>query len=242
MKARISVVSVLSVVLGLVGENALAQVDVTTGRIVGTVVDADGQPLPGATIAAKSKATGLTLTGLTDVRGTYRIVSMPVGTYSVLASLSGFGSQSEPSVVITLGSAPTVDFKLQLAPRSEAITIIGEVRAIETTRTASQTTVDNNAIRSLPINGRNFTDFVLLAPNSQRDPSTGTSSSPVSAASTRASRSTASTTTTRSSAVPRETAPPKAGPRSRCRRSPSANCRSSRTAPRWSSGAPAAAS
>ena len=170
MKARISVVSVLSVVLGLVGENALAQVDVTTGRIVGTVVDADGQPLPGATIAAKSKATGLTLTGLTDARGTYRIVSMPVGTYSVTASLPGFGSRSEPGVVITLGSAPTVDFKLHLAPRSAAITITDEVRAVETTQTASQTTVDNNAIRSLPINGRNFTDFVLLAPNSQKDP------------------------------------------------------------------------
>ncbi len=170
MKARISVVSVLSVVLGLIGENSFAQVDVTTGRIAGTVVDADGQPLPGATIAATSKATGLTLTGLTDTRGTYRIVSMPVGTYSVMASLSGFGSQSEPSVVITLGSAPTVDFKLRLAPRSADITITGEVSPIETTQTASQTTIDNNAIRSLPINGRNFTAFVLLAPNAQKDP------------------------------------------------------------------------
>ncbi|HYT31748.1 MAG TPA: TonB-dependent receptor, partial [Thermoanaerobaculia bacterium] len=173
MKARISAVSVLSVVLVLVGGNALAQVDVTTGRIVGTVVDADGRALPGVTIDAKSKTTGLTLTGFTDARGTYRIVSVPVGTYSVTASLPGFGGQSEPSVVITLGSAPTADFKLHLAPRSEAITITGEVPAIETTQTASQTTIDNNAIRSLPINGRNFTDFVLLAPNSQKDPVRG---------------------------------------------------------------------
>jgi Carboxypeptidase regulatory-like domain/TonB dependent receptor len=173
MTVRISVVSVLSVVLGLVGRSALAQVDVTTGRIVGTVVDADGQPLPGATIAAKSKATGLTLTGFTNTRGTYRIVSMPVGTYSVTASLSGFGSRSEPNVVITLGSAPTVDFKLDLAPRSAAITITDEVRTVETTQTASHTTVDNNAIRSLPINGRNFTDLVLLAPNAQKDPVKG---------------------------------------------------------------------
>jgi hypothetical protein len=173
MKARFSVVSVLSVVLGLVAGNALAQVDVTTGRIVGTVVDADGQPLAGATIDVKSKATGLTLTGLTDARGTYRIVSVPVGTFSVTASLPGFGGQSKPNVVITLGSAPTVDFNLHLASRSEAITITGEVHAIETTQTASQTTVDNNAIRSLPINGRNFTDFALLAPNTQREPSHG---------------------------------------------------------------------
>ena len=170
MNVRISLVSVLGVVLGLVGETARAQVDVTTGRIAGTIVDADGQPLPGATIAAKNKATGLTLTGLTDARGTYRIVSIPVGTYSVTASLSGFGSRNEPSVVITLGSAPTVDFKLDLVPRSATVAITGEVPAIETTQTVSQTTVDNNAIRSLPNNGRNFTDFVLLAPSAQKDP------------------------------------------------------------------------
>ena len=72
--------------------------------------------------------------------------------------------------MITLGSARTVDFKLDLAPRSAAVTITGEVPAIETTQTVSQTTVDNNAIRSLPNNGRNFTDFVLLAPNAQKDP------------------------------------------------------------------------
>ena len=173
MNARISIFSVLGVVLGLVGETALAQVDVTTGRIAGTVVDADGQPLPGATIAAKSRTTGLTLTGLADTRGTYRIVSMPVGAYSVTASFSGIASRSETSVVITLGSAPTVDFKLDLVPRSAAVAISGEVPAIETTQTVSQTTVDNNAIRSLPNNGRNFTDFALLAPNAQKDPVKG---------------------------------------------------------------------
>jgi hypothetical protein len=151
----------------------LAQVDVTTGRISGLVSEESGAPLPGATVEAKSKDTGLTLVAVSDSRGIYRIVSVPVGTYAVTATLQGFAKETEPRVVITLGSAPTVDFKLRLATKAESVTVTAEVPAVETTQTASQTTIDNNAIRSLPINGRNFTDFVLLAPNSQRETQRG---------------------------------------------------------------------
>ena len=152
---------------------ALAQVDVTTGRISGIVADETGVALPGASVEAKNKDTGLTLVAVSDGRGVYRIVSVPVGTYAVTASLQGFGKQSDAHVVITLGSAPTVDFKLRLATKAESMTVTATEATIETTQTASQTTIDNNAIKSLPINGRNFTDFVLLAPNAQRETQRG---------------------------------------------------------------------
>ncbi len=151
----------------------LAQVDVTTGRISGQVLDDTGAPLPGASVEARNKDTGLALVAVSDSRGVYRIVSVPVGTYAVTATLQGFGKQSDSRVVITLGSAPTVDFKLRLSSKAEAVTVTATEATIETTQTASQTTIDNNAIKSLPINGRNFTDFVLLAPNAQRETSRG---------------------------------------------------------------------
>ncbi len=100
-------------------------------------------------------------------------MSVPLGTYAVTATLQGLGKQSDSRVVITLGSAPTVDFKLRLSSKAEAVTVTATEATIETTQTASQTTIDNNAIKSLPINGRNFTDFVLLAPNAQRETSRG---------------------------------------------------------------------
>jgi Carboxypeptidase regulatory-like domain len=151
----------------------LAQVDVTTGRISGQVVDETGAALPGASVEAKNKDTGLALVAVSDSRGVYRIVSVPVGTYAVTASLQGFGKQTDARVVITLGSAPTVDFKLRLSSKAESVTVTATEAVIETTQTSSQTTIDNNAIRSLPINGRNFTDFVLLAPNAQRETQRG---------------------------------------------------------------------
>ncbi len=151
----------------------LAQVDVTTGRISGQVVDESGAPLPGTSVEARNKETGHVMVAVSDSRGVYRIVSVPVGSYSVTATLQGFGKQSDAHVVITLGSAPTVDFKLRLATKAESVTVTATEATIETTQTASQTTIDNNTIKSLPINGRNFTDFVLLAPNAQRETSRG---------------------------------------------------------------------
>lgn len=152
---------------------AMAQTDVTTGRIAGQVLDDSGQALPGVSVEAKSKGTGLTLSQVTDTRGLYRILNVPVGTYDVKAQLSGFQPQTRGSVTVTLGGAVTADFKLNLASVSEAVTVTAEVPTIETTQTASQATVDNNAIKALPINGRNFTDFVYLTPNAVKSDSRG---------------------------------------------------------------------
>ena len=149
-----------------------AQTDVTTGRIAGVVTDESGGPLPGATIEAKNTATGLTLVQVTDGRGLYRILNVPGGTYDITASIARF-EKKKKTAVVTLGSAPTVDFALRLSAVAQEVTVTGEVPAVETTQTATQTTVDANAIASLPSNGRNFTNFVLLAPNTQIDTQRG---------------------------------------------------------------------
>ncbi|MDL1952164.1 hypothetical protein FBQ97_20475, partial [Acidobacteria bacterium ACD] len=148
---------------------AVAQTDVTTGRIVGQVTDNEGQPLPGVSVEAKNTGTGLTLVQVTDARGLYRIVNVPVGSYAVSANLSGFQKSTRTGITVNLASAITVDLKLQLSSVSEALTVTAEAPVIETTQTASQAIVDNSAIQSLPVSGRNFYDFVLLTPNAQRD-------------------------------------------------------------------------
>lgn len=149
---------------------AAAQTDITTGRFVGQIVDQDGQALPGVTVEARNKGTGLALTAVTDARGTYHIINVPVGTYDVTANLSGFQKQSRTGITVNLSSAITVDFKLGLATLAEAVTVTADAPVVETTQTASQVVVDNAAIQTLPITGRNFTDLVLTTPNAQRDP------------------------------------------------------------------------
>lgn len=176
MKTRRIIIGALGLALFaalLAAVPAAAQTDITTGRFVGQVVDHDGQPLPGASVEAKNKGTGLALTAVTDARGTYRIVNAPVGAYDVTANLSGFQKRTRGPITITIGSALTVDFTLTLAGVTETVTVAAEAPVIETTQTATQNTVENAAIQALPVSGRNFTDFVLLTPGAQRETQRG---------------------------------------------------------------------
>jgi hypothetical protein len=162
----------LAAALFLIALPAVAQTDVTTGRIAGVVTGEDGAPLPGVTVEAKSRATGLTLVQVSDAKGLFRILNMPSGAWDVTASLSGFQKVTR-GITITIGSAPTVDFVLRLAGVSKEVTVTGSLPDIETTRTSFETTISPEAIKTLPLNGRNFTNFALLAPNVQVDTQRG---------------------------------------------------------------------
>lgn len=169
---RLVAAGLLLAALALAPSPAAGQTDVTTGRIVGRIADQEGQPLAGATVEARNAATGLVLTGQADARGLYRLVNVPVGDWSVSATLQGFAKRTRSGVAVNVGSAVTVDFRLALGAAAEA-TVTAEAPAVETTQTATQAVVDAAAIQSLPIAGRNFTDFVLLTPNSQRETQRG---------------------------------------------------------------------
>ena len=154
------------IVLGLAG-SALAQTDVTTARIAGVVKEASGSPLPGVTVEAKNQETGFTATAVSDKDGAYRLLNLTTGKYTLSASLSGFNTVSRPNIEVRLGTAPTVNFNMQLASVSETITVTSRTPVIEVTNTQASTTIDTEQLKSLPINGRNFTNLVLLTPETR---------------------------------------------------------------------------
>ncbi len=147
----------------------LAQTDVTTGRITGTVQDADGGALPGATVEAKNIETGLTATATTRNDGFYQIINLPVGRYTMTASLSGFRSATRPEVRLDLGSVRTVDFRLSLANVSESVVVSSRAPAVEITNTAVQSTMQTEQLKNLPVNGRNFQQLVNLLPETKTE-------------------------------------------------------------------------
>jgi hypothetical protein len=163
-------IAVLTLVAAL---PAIAQTDVTTSRISGTVSDAEGAPLPGVTIEANNQETGLTLTSVTDERGFYRLLNLPTGSYTVNAGLEGFTTATRPDVRLLLGSTPTVNFTLQLSTVTETITVTSEVPVIEATNTSIGTTITNEQIENIPVNGRDFKSLVLLTPQTRTDTERG---------------------------------------------------------------------
>ncbi len=158
-----TVVLSVALVVGSAGV-ALAQTDVTTTRITGTVKDADGGALPGATVEAKSQDTGFTLTAVTDARGFYRILNVPTGTYTVTVSTTGFATEKHPDVRLVLSSPATVDFTMKVAAAAENITVTSAVPLVEVTNTAASTTIQTEQIHQLPVPGRDFKLLILAMP------------------------------------------------------------------------------
>ena len=155
------------------GTAAFAQTDVTTSRLSGTVVDADGGALPGVTVEGRNQETGLVVLDVTDERGFYRLLNLPTGLYTVTATLEGFNPSTQPDVRLLLGSAPTVNFTLQLGSIADEITVTSEVPLIEVTNTSVGTTIQNELIEQLPVSGRDFKQLVLLNPESRFDSERG---------------------------------------------------------------------
>ncbi len=159
--------------LALTSPAAFAQSQATTGDIEGRVVDPQGAVVPGATVTATNKATGLERTATADGEGSYRVILLPPGPYTVRASAQNFAGAQSADVVVTVGSRTPLDLTLAVGGASETLTVTGEAPVVETTRTSVATTINQVAIENLPINGRNFQDFATLSPAVVRDPRGG---------------------------------------------------------------------
>jgi hypothetical protein len=153
----------------LLGTTAFTQV-LDRGEITGTAKDETGAALPGVTITVTHLETGLTRVVVTNASGQYRAPLLPVGPYRIEAALAGFATLTREGVVVTVGSAPVIDLTLPLASVTEAITVTAETPIVETSQGVTSTTLNQEAIATLPINGRDFRDFALLSPGVQQTP------------------------------------------------------------------------
>jgi hypothetical protein len=154
----------LAVVFAPVAE---AQTQATGGTVQGVVTDPDGNTLPGVTVTVTNNETGRVRTTVSSATGTYRVPLLASGQYTVKIELTGFQAMERNDVVITVGSALDVDMQMGLASVQEVLIVTGQAPLIETSKTQVSTTIDETAIDSLPILGRNFTDFALLTPGAQ---------------------------------------------------------------------------
>src|SRR5205807_2417918 len=94
-----------------------------TGRIAGTVTDPSGGAIPGAAVTVTNTAQGIQTRTVTGPKGDYSLPSLPVGTYDVLFEANGFRSEKRTSLVIDANAAIEQNMTLQLAQRSEEVTV-----------------------------------------------------------------------------------------------------------------------
>jgi len=142
-----------------------------TGSIAGTVKDASGAVLPGATITVSGPALQREkATAVSASDGTYRVPLLPPGVYVVGVELSGFKPISRQNLDVALNRQTTVDLTLGLASVNEEVSVTGSSPVVETTRSDITNRVTTRTIDALPLNGRNFTDLVALVPGARPVP------------------------------------------------------------------------
>ncbi len=135
-----------------------------TATILGTVMDPSGAAIGGAMVQVKNTGTSITQTAISDEQGRYRFPDLAIGDYEVQASQPGFQTVVRKNVSLTVGASPVVDFKLPLGQAAETVTVAAEVSQVETQSTGFGALVESKQITELPLNGRNFTQLLTLAP------------------------------------------------------------------------------
>jgi hypothetical protein len=155
--------SLLFFVFGLIlAASAIAQV--TTGTIIGTVLDASGSAVPGATIHIKNIDKGTSVQYETDPSGYYRAPFLIPGTYEVSAEKSGFRTGVRTGLVLQVDQQAKIDFQLSLGQVTETVDVTAAAPLVESESSTLGQVIDEQSVQTLPLNGRNFAQLVWLAP------------------------------------------------------------------------------
>ncbi len=162
-KSRRIVAAILfmPVVLFFADPNLRAQ---ATGRIGGTVTDQSGAVVPDAMVRCKNLDTGVEREGRTNAAGLFEFPNLPIGHYQLEISGPGFQSQRTDRIELLTGATLDLPVSLKVGDAVQAVTVTAEAPVVESTSSSVQTSVNQTAIRDLPLNGRNPLQLTALTP------------------------------------------------------------------------------
>lgn len=144
---------------------AYAQATAGLGSISGTVRDASGAVIPGATVVVSNDSKGIKRNITTTDAGVFAAPALtPSGGYAVTVTKTGFTTYEVKDFDLLVGQ--NIDFKvtLQVGTSTTKVDVTAEAPLVEDTKTGVTSTVNKDQIDQLPINGRRVDSFVLLTP------------------------------------------------------------------------------
>ena len=130
----------------------------------GTITDASGARISGASVDLKSAATGLHRTTRSNGSGLYEITPLPVGVYSISISHPGFRPVTVENLELLYGETRTFDARLQVGANTESIEVAATAEALNRTNAEVAGVIESEQIKEIPVSGRNWASLMLLAP------------------------------------------------------------------------------
>ncbi|HEV2289209.1 MAG TPA: TonB-dependent receptor [Candidatus Acidoferrales bacterium] len=140
----------------------------TLGSINGTVTDTSGAVVGKAQVQAKNVDTGLTVSANTQNDGSYNIVDLPIGTYTVTISKQGFKTEVHSNILVRGNLASTVNVTLQAGEVTTTITV-SATPLMNQTDTTNGYTLGPEVIQTIPLGTGSFTQLAILAPGVNAD-------------------------------------------------------------------------
>src|SRR5467141_3767632 len=134
------------------------------GAINGTVSDPSGAMVAGASVRTTNVATGVTLTTTTTSDGQFAFQDIPLGTYKIVVTASGFSSVTTDNVSVTAGAVYTLPVKLKVGETSTSVEVSAAALSIDTTTATQDNILPTQAVQDVPMNGRDFTQFAAVQP------------------------------------------------------------------------------
>ena len=136
----------------------------TNAVLNGTVTDSSGASIPGAQVSAVSVETGAAHSAVASSEGTYTLTALPPGTYNVTIQKDGFTTNVQSNLVLTVGEAATLKAVLTVGSTSETVSVSASGNVINSSTAELSEVVNERSVKELPLNGRDPSSLVLLAP------------------------------------------------------------------------------
>src|SRR6266498_1695079 len=179
MKVTLRLFCFVLFVFMMVGQFGFAQ-GVATGDLHVAVKDPKGAAVNNATVTVRNQARAFERATNTNVDGEYRLLALPPGTYTVHIEAPGFAKVEARDQIVNIGQMRELPISLSVAGAQETITVSSEAELVETQRSSSTDTINEQRIESLPINGRNYINFAMTDSRLARDTAPSIGAAPTS--------------------------------------------------------------
>jgi hypothetical protein len=134
------------------------------GAINGTVTDPSGGVVPNAAVKATEIATDIDHNTVTTSEGQFAFQDIPLGFYKVVVTASGFPVYTVDKVQVVAGTIYTLNVKLTLQQQTTTVEVSAAALTLDTTTATQNMTISSDVVQDVPLNGRDFTQLIAVAP------------------------------------------------------------------------------
>jgi hypothetical protein len=141
-----------------------------TGNIQGTVTDSTSAVVAGASVVLTDESTQVKRSTVSDSSGVYLFPDVPISTYDLRVTATGFKTYEQKGIVLEVGSSISINATLSVGSKEQTIEVQAQALALQTEDATFKQTIDHDAVTEMPLNGRQMTALITASGGSSPAP------------------------------------------------------------------------